>query len=130
MAKRKNDSVRVSRGVRNVLADLGIKNAAKLSTKVRLAVAINCELAVRDLSQVDAAALLGINQPKVSALRNFKVEGFSVEKLLTILTALGSDIEIVVRPRKRVGKSGGRISVTPFAKRRAGLKGDFRRRQL
>jgi hypothetical protein len=79
---------------------------------------------------VDAAALLGINQPKVSALRNFKVEGFSVEKLLTILTALGSDIEIVVRPRKRVGKSGGRISVTPFAKRRAGLKGDFRRRQL
>ena len=113
MARQKTDPVRVSRGVRNVLADLGIQNAAELTTKVKLAVAISSQLAERGLSQVDAAALLGINQPKISALRNFKVDGFSVEKLMTFLTALGSDIEIVVRQRKRsTSSAGGRISVT------------------
>jgi predicted XRE-type DNA-binding protein len=112
MARRKADPVRVSRSVRNVLADLGIENAAELSTKIRLAVAINRQLVERSLSQVDAAALLGINQPKVSALRNFKVEGFSVERLMTFLTALGSDIDIVVRARKRSTTAVGRISVS------------------
>jgi predicted XRE-type DNA-binding protein len=112
MVRRKNDPVRVSRSVRDVLADLGVQNAAELSTKIRLAVAINRQLVERGLSQVDAAALLGINQPKVSALRNFKVEGFSVERLMTFLTALGSDIDIVVRARKRSTTSAGRISVS------------------
>ena len=112
MARRKTDPARVSRGVRDVLTDLGVRNAAELTTKVKVAVAINSQLAARDRSQVDAAALLGINQPKVSALRKFKVDGFSVERLMTILTALGSDIEIVVRARRRFTVPGGRISVS------------------
>ena len=113
MTRRKTDSGRVSRGVRDVLADLGVPNAAELTTKVRLAVAINRQLAERDLSQVDAAELLDINQPKISALRNYKIDGFSVERLMTFLTALGSDIEIVVRNRKRSAASvAGKISVS------------------
>jgi predicted XRE-type DNA-binding protein len=55
MVRRKNDSVRVSRGARNVLADLGVENAADLTTKVQLAVAINRQIAERGLSQVQAA---------------------------------------------------------------------------
>jgi predicted XRE-type DNA-binding protein len=110
MARGKTDSVRVGRGVRNVLADLGVENASELTTKVRLAVAINRQLQERRTSQVDAAELLGINQPKISALRNFKVDGFSVERLMTFLTTLGSDVDITVRARKR-SSTAGRISV-------------------
>jgi predicted XRE-type DNA-binding protein len=113
MTRRKADAPRVSRGVPDVLVDLGVRDAAELSTKVRLVVAINNLLDDRELSQVDAAELLGINQPKISALRNLKVDGFSVERLMNFLTALGSDIEIVVRPRKRSGStSAGKISVS------------------
>lgn len=113
MARRKTDPGRVSGGVRNVLADLGVQNAAELTTKVKLAVAINRQLSERGLSQVDAAELLSIHQPKISALRNFKVDGFSVERLMTFLTALGSDIEIVVRNKKRSATPvAGKISVS------------------
>jgi predicted XRE-type DNA-binding protein len=57
-----------------------------------------------------AAGRLGLNQPKVSALRNYKLEGFSVERLMTLLNALDQDVEIVIRkkPRTRVA---ARISV-------------------
>jgi predicted XRE-type DNA-binding protein len=107
MAKstRKSDRVIASSG--NVFADLGIRDAATLDTKVRLAVAINRALAARKLTQVSAAALLGITQPKVSALKNFKLNGFSVERLMTCLTALGNDIQIQISlPRQSVRKVG------------------------
>ena len=55
----------------------------------------------------DAAARLGVNQPKVSALRNYKLEGFSVERLMTLLTALDRDVEIVIRKKRaRAGRRG------------------------
>ena len=63
-----------------------------------------------DLSQADAAKVLGITQPKVSALRHYKLAGFSVERLMNLLTALDQDVEIVIRQKPRSRKSG-RISV-------------------
>ena len=72
----------------NVFADLGFADADERRTKVRLAAAINELLRKRRLSQAEAARQLGINQPKVSALSNFKLEGFSVERLMHFLTAL------------------------------------------
>ena len=95
-------------GSGNVFADLGLPDAAKLDTKVRLAVAINRQLAERRLTQAAAAARLSINQPKVSALKHYRLEGFSVERLMGFLTALGSDIEIRIRPPK---KTPGQIRV-------------------
>ena len=62
------------------------------------------------LSQVAAAARLGLNQPKVSALRNYKLEGFSVERLMTLLTTLDQDVEIVIRKKPR-SRAAARISV-------------------
>jgi len=53
---------------------------------------------------------LSINQPKISALKHYKLEGFSVERLMTFLTAFGSDIEIRVHLPKR-SSSPGRILV-------------------
>lgn len=92
----------------NVFADLDLPDAAELDTKVRLAVAINHLLAARRMTQAAAAVRLSVNQPKVSALKHYKLEGFSVERLMGFLTALGSDVEIRVRPPRR---SRGRIIV-------------------
>jgi phage-related protein/predicted XRE-type DNA-binding protein len=94
----------------NVFADLGLPDAAELDTKVRLAAAVNRLLESRRLTQAAAATALSINQPKISALKHYKLEGFSVERLMTFLTALGSDIEIRVNLPKR-SSSPGRILV-------------------
>jgi predicted XRE-type DNA-binding protein len=95
----------------NVFADLGLPRADERQTQVRLAVAINQAIKDRRLSQVGAAQLLEINQPKISALANYRLDGFSVERLMRFLNALGRDIEIVVRKRPRSQKIG-RILVT------------------
>jgi predicted XRE-type DNA-binding protein len=94
----------------NVFADLGLPDAEERQTKVMLAVAINQLLQRRRLSQSKAGKQLGINQPKVSALLNYRLAGFSVERLMHFLTALDRDVEIVIRKKPR--SRGGRILVT------------------
>src|SRR5437016_857296 len=86
----------------NVYADLGLPQAEERQTKVRLAVAINQIIYSSSLSQMAAAELLDVNQPKISALANYRLDGFSVERLMHFLNALGRDVEIVIRkPRSR-----------------------------
>jgi len=99
MAKGITEQVIRSSG--NVFADLGLPDAAELDTKVRLCAAINRIVERMRLSQADVATALGVNQPKVSALLHYKLEGFSVERLMCFLTALGHDVEIVIRPSPR-----------------------------
>ena len=88
----------------NVFTDLRLANADEKKTKVRLAVAINQIIASEELSQVAAARRLKINQPKISALANYRLEGFSVERLMHFLTALDRDVEIIIRPKPRSRK--------------------------
>jgi predicted XRE-type DNA-binding protein len=66
-------------------------DADERHTKVRLAVAINNVIERRGLSQGKAAEQLGINQPKVSALSKYRLEGFSVDRLMRFLTSLNQD---------------------------------------
>jgi len=100
----------VTRGSRNLFADLGFPDAAERQAKLRLAFALNKILADRKLSQAAAARVMGVTQPKVSALRHYKLTGFSVERLLNLLTAVDHDVEIVIRRKPRSRKTG-RISV-------------------
>jgi predicted XRE-type DNA-binding protein len=100
----------ITRGTRNVFADLGFPDAVERQAKLRLAYALNQVLEDQKLSQADAAKALGVSQPKVSALRNYKLAGFSVERLMNLLTALDQDVEIVIR-RKPRSRRTGRISV-------------------
>jgi predicted XRE-type DNA-binding protein len=93
----------------NVFADLGRPDAEEKQTKVRLAVAINQIIQGRRLSQTAAARRLRVNQPKVSALSNYQLDGFSVERLMNFLTALDRDVDIIIRPKSR---RIGRIAVT------------------
>lgn len=95
----------------NVFADVRLPNAEEKRTKVRLAVAINQIIQSRKLSQTAAARRLSVNQPKVSALSNYQLEGFSVERLMNFLTALDRDIDIVIR-RKPKSRKVARIAVT------------------
>ncbi len=104
------DDETITRGTGNVFADLGYSDADERQTKLRLANAINGVVARRRLTQMAAAEKLHINQPKVSALANYKLDGFSVERLMTFLTALDQDVEIVIRNKPR-SRSVGRISV-------------------
>ncbi|MBI3705007.1 MAG: XRE family transcriptional regulator [Rhizobiales bacterium] len=112
MAKRakKSAAESIERGSGNVFADLGFADAEERQTKLRLAYALNTIIDARRLTQMAAAERLGLNQPKVSALRNYKIEGFSVERLMTLLTALDQDVEIVIR-KKPKSRPTARISV-------------------
>ena len=100
----------ITRGSGNVFADFGFPDAEERQTKLRLAYALNTIVAAQRLTQAAAAARLGLNQPKVSALRNYKLEGFSVERLMTLLNALDQDVEIVIRAKPR-SRAAARINV-------------------
>jgi len=91
----------VARSSGNVFADMGLPDAAELHAKARLCAALNLIVERRGLSQAEVAAALGINQPKVSALLHYKLEGFSVERLMHFLVALGHDVEILIKPKPR-----------------------------
>jgi predicted XRE-type DNA-binding protein len=96
----------MTRSSGNVFADLRLPNAEEKQTKVRLAVAINQIIESQRLSQSAAARRLKINQPKISALLNFRLEGFSVERLINFLTALDRDVDIVIRRKPKSGRAG------------------------
>lgn len=100
----------IIRGTGNVFADLGYADADERQTKLRLALAVNRVIARRKLTQVAAAAKLGVNQPKVSALTHYKLDGFSVERLMIFLTALDQDVEITIKNKPR-SRTAGRIAV-------------------
>jgi predicted XRE-type DNA-binding protein len=85
-----------------------------LGTKVRLLASLNAILAERKLTQAEAARLLGVNQPKVSALKGYKLEGFSVERLMHFATALEHDVVIEIRPRA-AAKGAARVMVVGAA---------------
>ena len=90
-------------GSDNIFADLGLPNADELLVKASLMVTIKNIIKHKKLTQVKAAKILGIDQPKISALLSGQFSGFSVERLMRFLLLLGRDVEIVVKtmPRSR-----------------------------
>lgn len=99
MPKRKTLEQELSSG--NVFADLGMADADEHLIKAGLVVKIDRIIRQRGLTQSAAAQLMGIDQPKVSAMLAGQFRGYSVERLMRFLVALGHDVEIVVKPRKR-----------------------------
>ncbi|HYM12365.1 MAG TPA: helix-turn-helix transcriptional regulator [Bryobacterales bacterium] len=93
------------KGSANVFADLGLPDAAEALAKAELVRRINRLIESRDLTQVQAARILGVDQPKVSALRRGELARFSLERLMRYIVLLGQDVEIVVRDRERPKRS-------------------------
>ena len=99
MQKRKALELEASSG--NVYADLGLADADEHLIKAGLVFKIDRIIRQRHLTQAAAAQLIGIDQPKVSAMLAGQFRGYSVERLMRFLVALGHDVEIVVKPRRR-----------------------------
>jgi len=94
----------------NVFADLRLSKPDDLLAKAELTVRIIDEIQRRRLTQGQAAAILGIDQPKISALKQGRLAGFSIERLMRFLLLLGRDIEIVVK-EKASPRSAARLRV-------------------
>lgn len=110
MAKKQEPDIPVIPSSGNVFADLGFEEPEEELTKAQLASQIRQIIRRRRLTQVAAAALMGIDQPKVSALLNGRLANFSTDRLMRLLTALGQDVEIVVK-EKPGSLDKGRIRV-------------------
>lgn len=110
MAKRPKTAIAVTASSGNVFADLGLPEPVEELTKAQLASHIREIISQRRLTQRAAASLMGVDQPKVSALLNGRLANFSSDRLMRLLTALGQDVDITVKakPRHRVH---GRIRV-------------------
>jgi predicted XRE-type DNA-binding protein len=93
-----NQEIRVQASSGNVFADLGLENPDELLVKAELA---------------EAAELLGVDQPKISALINGKLSGFSTVRLFRFLNALGRDVEIVVKNKPQSRSQAQTRVVTP-----------------
>jgi predicted XRE-type DNA-binding protein len=96
----------------NVFEDLQLPNAHDALAKAELAHRICQVVAQRKLTQAKAAQLLGLDQPKVSALMRGKLAGFSTERLFRFLNALGQEVDILVRPARWAGHPAGTRVVT------------------
>lgn len=94
---RLGDDIGVTIGFGNIFADLGVAEPEEELTKAQLASHIRGAIKRRKLTQAQAADLIGVDQPKVSALINGRLSGFSSDRLLRCLTALGQDVDIVVK---------------------------------
>lgn len=101
-ARRKATSkARIEPSSGNVFADLGIPNPDLARAKAELVQRIRDVILERKLTQASAAKLLGLDQPKISALVRGRVEGYSLDRLFRILNALGQKIEISVKSQGR-----------------------------
>ena len=91
----------------NVFADLGLPHAGELLLKAQIVSEIARAMKLKKMTQSRAAALTGTAQPDLSNLLRGRFKGFSVERLMLMLTKLGRDVEVVVRPTARSGAVGG-----------------------
>lgn len=101
----------VEMGTGNVFADLGLSDPDDRRLRVQLATRLIDLLAVEGLTQAVAAKRLGISQPHVSELKNFKLGRFSSERLLHFITLMDRDVEIFIRPRAPYASASSNGSV-------------------
>jgi predicted XRE-type DNA-binding protein len=99
-------------GSGNIFADLGLPNVEEHQLKAALVVQLHRLIKKRKLSQIAAAKLLGIKQPDLSNVLRGRYRGYSVARLMKMLTAFDQDVEITTRPHRRAGEAG-RIIFNP-----------------
>ena len=103
----------IEMGTGNVFADLGLPDAGERQLRVQLATLLNDLIQAERLTQAAAAQRLGLAQPHVSELKNYKLARFSSERLLHLITLMDRDVEIFI-PRAAVatpGAAGGAVTV-------------------
>jgi predicted XRE-type DNA-binding protein len=97
---------KIEKGSMNVYADLGVSDADEMLVKAQLATKIAEIIRLRKLTQTQASSLLGMSQPKLSNMLRGRFRGISESKMITCMTLLGRDVQIVVKPVSRTRKTG------------------------
>ena len=108
MGRNREEQLKVTPSSGNVFADIGLPDPEEELTRAQLATLISRTIRRRRLTRAKAAALMAIDQPRVSALLNGRLEGFSSDRLMRLLMRLGQDIEVTVKPKPR-GRTRGRL---------------------
>lgn len=110
------DDTRVKISGGNVYEDFGYPDAEEMQAKSRLARQIIVIIQERNLTQRQAAAILGVDQPKVSLLMRGRLRGFSMEKLFEFLNRLDLDVDVTIRPKNPDHPQGRTTVVSDIAK--------------
>lgn len=100
-----------TKGSGNIYQDLGYADADERMAKAQLAMRIHDIIDKRALKQIDAAKLLEIKQPKISALMNGQLRGFSMERLIHFLNLLNQDVEIIIKSKRGRRQAHGRLKI-------------------
>jgi predicted XRE-type DNA-binding protein len=103
-----SEEVTVERSSGNVFADLGFADPEEALVKATLVTQIQLVVKGRNLTQVQAGKLVGMDQPTISAMLRGHISRFSVERLLKVLTDLGQDVELRITP---ASEGRGRLHV-------------------
>lgn len=96
----KKKKIQYTIGSGNVYEDLGLPDSAERLAKAKLAIHIESIIAKKKLKQIQAAKILGISQPKISALKNGQLKGFSLERLIHFLNILNQDVVITIKNKQ------------------------------
>jgi predicted XRE-type DNA-binding protein len=107
---KKKRRIKFEVGSGNIFADLGLPDADELLLKSQIVVQLHRLIKARKLTQTEAAKRIGIGQPDLSNVLRGRFHGFSIERLMRMLTAFDQDVEITVRPRRRKNGEPGRIT--------------------
>ncbi len=99
-----SDDIIVEESSGNIFADLGYPDAEEVLAKSRLAQRIAELIEKQNLTQVQAASILGIDQPKISKLMRGQLREFSTDRLFRFLNAMNQDVEIVIREKPQERK--------------------------
>ena len=101
-----NKPLKIEKSSGNIFADLSFKNADELLLKAQIVIEISRLIKLKKLTQAKAATLTGTAQPDLSNLLRGKFRGFSIERLMLMLTAFSRDVDVVVRPASGSRKQG------------------------
>ena len=93
--------IKIQKGSGNIFKDIGSVNPEEKLAKTELIFIINKIISERNLTQKEAAMILSVDQPKISALKNGQLSGFSIERLFSFLRALDQHIDIVVQNKSK-----------------------------
>ena len=97
MARRRK--IRIEEGSGNIFADLGLDNPEEELLRAELVLQLVRAIRGLGITQAEAAKRLGVDAPKISALVNGKLAGFSIARLFRFLTLLGQDVRVIVTAR-------------------------------
>ena len=102
----KSEQADIYVGNANIFAELGLPDADNHFLKAQIVAALNRLVTDQKLNQTKAGSLMGITQPEVSRLFRGHFREYSVERLMSFLTAFNQDVDIIARPHARAGEAG------------------------